>query len=76
MFRKFLFFFFVFLVFLVFVFGGTGEGEIAFFDNLDVYAAKVFKVMRKQEQARIAELDAEKANFEAIQAHADVVSSS
>lgn len=76
MFRKFLFFFFVFLVFLVFVFGGTCEGEIAFFDNLDVYAAKVFKVMRKQEQARIAELDAEKANFEAIQAHADVVSSS
>ncbi|KAL0449929.1 UNVERIFIED_CONTAM: ATPase family AAA domain-containing protein 3 [Sesamum latifolium] len=27
---------------------------------------------RKQEQSRLAELDAEKANFEAIQAHADI----
>lgn len=33
-------------------------------------------MMRKQEQTRLAELDAEKANFEAIQAHADIVSSS
>lgn len=35
---------------------------------------KVFEVMRKQEQTRLAELDAEKANFEAIQAHNDIVS--
>lgn len=39
-------------------------------------ALKVFEVMRKQEQTRLAELDAEKANFEAIQAHADIVSAS
>lgn len=31
--------------------------------------------MRKQEQKRQAELAAEKAHFEAIQAHADIVSS-
>ena len=36
---------------------------------------KVFEVMRKQEQMRQAELAAEKAHFEAIQAHADIVSS-
>lgn len=35
---------------------------------------KVFEVMRKQEKTRLAELDAEKAHFEAIQAHADIVS--
>ncbi|KAH6823226.1 AAA-type ATPase family protein [Perilla frutescens var. hirtella] len=35
-------------------------------------AKQVFDVMRKQEQTRLAELEAEKANFEAIQAHADI----
>ncbi|KAI3451688.1 hypothetical protein Pfo_008353 [Paulownia fortunei] len=40
--------------------------------NSSPHAKQVFEVMRKQEQTRLAELDAEKANFEAIQAHADI----
>ncbi|KAL0378145.1 UNVERIFIED_CONTAM: ATPase family AAA domain-containing protein 3 [Sesamum radiatum] len=40
--------------------------------NSSPHAKQVFEVMRKQEQSRLAELDAEKANFEAIQAHADI----
>ncbi|KAL1555739.1 ATPase family AAA domain-containing protein 3C-like [Salvia divinorum] len=40
--------------------------------NNSPHAKQVFEVMRKQEQTRLAELDAEKANFEAIQAHADI----
>ncbi|KAL0332561.1 UNVERIFIED_CONTAM: hypothetical protein Scaly_2157600 [Sesamum calycinum] len=40
--------------------------------NKSPHAKQVFEVMRKQEQSRLAELDAEKANFEAIQAHADI----
>ncbi|KAK6150887.1 hypothetical protein DH2020_015819 [Rehmannia glutinosa] len=40
--------------------------------NNSPHAKQVFEVMRKQEQSRLAELDAEKANFEAIQAHADI----
>ncbi|GER49643.1 AAA-type ATPase family protein [Striga asiatica] len=40
--------------------------------NNSQHAKQVFEVMRKQEQTRLAELDAEKANFEAIQAHADI----
>lgn len=35
---------------------------------------QVFEVMKKQEQGRLAELAAEKANFEAIQAQKDIVS--
>lgn len=37
-------------------------------------ARKVFEVMRKQEQSRQAELAAEKAHFEALQSHQDIVS--
>ncbi|KAG6404965.1 hypothetical protein SASPL_132544 [Salvia splendens] len=40
--------------------------------NNSPHAKQVFEIMRKQEQTRLAELDAEKANFEAIQAHADI----
>nr|GMD00859.1 ATPase family AAA domain-containing protein 3C-like [Ipomoea batatas] len=40
--------------------------------NSSPYHKQVFEVMRKQEKTRIAELDAEKAHFEAIQAHADI----
>ncbi|XP_071913515.1 uncharacterized protein [Coffea arabica] len=40
--------------------------------NSSPYAKQVFEVMRKQEQTRQAELAAEKAHFEAIQAHADI----
>ncbi|XP_057770042.1 uncharacterized protein LOC130989901 [Salvia miltiorrhiza] len=40
--------------------------------NNSPHAKQVFEVMRKQEQTRLAELDAEKANYEAIQAHADI----
>ncbi|KAL2553067.1 AAA-type ATPase family protein [Forsythia ovata] len=40
--------------------------------NSSPHAKQVFEVMRKQEQSRLAELAAEKANFEAIQAHADI----
>ncbi|KAL8477081.1 hypothetical protein ACS0TY_029406 [Phlomoides rotata] len=40
--------------------------------NSSPHAKQVFEVMRKQEQTRLADLDAEKANFEAIQAHNDI----
>ncbi|KAL6542313.1 hypothetical protein OROMI_023915 [Orobanche minor] len=40
--------------------------------NNSRYAKQVFELMRKQEQNRLAELEAEKVNFEAIQAHADI----
>ncbi|XP_051140805.1 uncharacterized protein LOC127258146 [Andrographis paniculata] len=40
--------------------------------NSSSHSKQVFDVMRKQEQTRLAELDAEKANYEAIQAHADI----
>ncbi|KAG8383982.1 hypothetical protein BUALT_Bualt04G0070400 [Buddleja alternifolia] len=40
--------------------------------NNSPHAKQVFEVMRKQEQTRLEELAAEKANFEAIQSHADV----
>ncbi|XP_073280674.1 uncharacterized protein [Primulina huaijiensis] len=40
--------------------------------NNSPYSKQVFEVMRKQEESRLAELAAEKANFEAIQAHADI----
>ncbi|XP_073058007.1 uncharacterized protein [Primulina eburnea] len=40
--------------------------------NNSPYSKQVFEVMRKQEETRLAELAAEKANFEAIQAHADI----
>ncbi|KAL3630270.1 hypothetical protein CASFOL_023254 [Castilleja foliolosa] len=40
--------------------------------NNSPHSKKVFDLMRKQEQTRLAELDAEKANFEAIQAHGDI----
>lgn len=40
--------------------------------NSSPHAKQVFEVMRKQEQTRLAELAAEKANFEAIQAHGDI----
>ncbi|EPS66253.1 hypothetical protein M569_08521 [Genlisea aurea] len=40
--------------------------------NSSPFAKQVFEVMRKQEQTRLAELEAEKANFTAIQAHADI----
>ncbi|CAA3027048.1 Hypothetical predicted protein [Olea europaea subsp. europaea] len=42
--------------------GGTGVAE------------EVFEVMRMQEQTRLAELAAEKANFKAIHAHGDIAS--
>lgn len=38
------------------------------------YAFQVFDLMRKQEQTRLAELDAEKAHYEVIQSQADIVS--
>lgn len=67
----------VFLNIFFLVLYSNGNLTILFiFDNFVFYLAlKVFDVMRKQEQTRLAELDAEKANFEAIQAHADIVSS-
>ncbi|GJS87468.1 ATPase family AAA domain-containing protein 3C [Tanacetum coccineum] len=40
--------------------------------NSSPYSKQVFEVMRKQEQARLTELAAEKANHEAIQAHLDI----
>ncbi|XP_073151321.1 uncharacterized protein [Henckelia pumila] len=40
--------------------------------NNSSYSKQVFEVMRKQEETRLAELAAEKANYEAIQAHADI----
>ncbi|XP_047952629.1 ATPase family AAA domain-containing protein 3-like, partial [Salvia hispanica] len=40
--------------------------------NNSPHAKQVFEVMRKQEQTRLAELEAEKANYEAIQAHGDI----
>ncbi|KAL6498110.1 hypothetical protein OROGR_028507 [Orobanche gracilis] len=40
--------------------------------NNSRHAKQVFELMRKQEQNRLAELEAEKVNFEAIQAHADI----
>ncbi|KAL7101837.1 hypothetical protein ACP275_08G079700 [Erythranthe tilingii] len=40
--------------------------------NNSSHSKQVFEVMRKQEQTRLAELDAEKANYEAIQAHSDI----
>lgn len=40
--------------------------------NSSPHAKQVFDVMRKQEQTRLAELAAEKAHFEAIQAKADI----
>jgi ATPase family AAA domain-containing protein 3A/B len=40
--------------------------------NGSPHAKQVFDVMRKQEQSRLTELEAEKANHEAIQAHADI----
>ncbi|GAA0176297.1 hypothetical protein LIER_42059 [Lithospermum erythrorhizon] len=44
--------------------------------NSSQYAQQVFGIMRSQEQTRQAELSAEKAHFEAIQAHRDIVSGS
>lgn len=35
---------------------------------------QVFDLMRKQEQSRLAELDAEKVNYELIQTQGDIVS--
>ncbi|KAJ9147074.1 hypothetical protein P3X46_029277 [Hevea brasiliensis] len=40
--------------------------------NSSAYAKQVFDVMRKQEQTRQAELEAEKAHYEAIQAQVDI----
>ncbi|PSS30829.1 ATPase family AAA domain-containing protein [Actinidia chinensis var. chinensis] len=40
--------------------------------NSSPHAKQVFEVMRKQEQTRLTELDAEKAHFEAIQAQAAI----
>ncbi|KAM7524148.1 hypothetical protein LguiA_014050 [Lonicera macranthoides] len=40
--------------------------------NSSPHAKQVFDVMRKQEQTRLTELEAEKAHHEAIQAHADI----
>ncbi|KAG6416798.1 hypothetical protein SASPL_124238 [Salvia splendens] len=40
--------------------------------NSSPHAKQVFEVTRRQEQTRLAELDAEKANIEAIQAHDDI----
>ncbi|XP_041027062.1 ATPase family AAA domain-containing protein 3-like [Juglans microcarpa x Juglans regia] len=40
--------------------------------NSSPHAKQVFQVMRKQEDTRLAEMAAEKAHFEAIQANADI----
>ncbi|XP_043710979.1 ATPase family AAA domain-containing protein 3-like isoform X2 [Telopea speciosissima] len=40
--------------------------------NNSKYAKQVFELMRKQEETRLAELDVEKAQFEAFQAQADI----
>ncbi|XP_077244345.1 AAA-type ATPase family protein [Tasmannia lanceolata] len=40
--------------------------------NSSSYSKQVFEVMRKQEENRLAELDAEKAEFQVIQAQADI----
>ncbi|RAL52530.1 hypothetical protein DM860_017224 [Cuscuta australis] len=40
--------------------------------NNSAHHKQVFELMRKQEQTRLAELNAEKAHFGAIQAHADI----
>lgn len=38
------------------------------------FALQVFDLMRKQEQTRLAELDAEKVHYELIQSQGDIVS--
>lgn len=38
------------------------------------FVFQVFDLMRKQEQSRLAELDAEKVNYELIQSQGDIVS--
>jgi len=38
------------------------------------FALQVFGLMRKQEQTRLAELDAERAHYELIQSQGDIVS--
>ncbi|XP_010254803.1 PREDICTED: ATPase family AAA domain-containing protein 3-A-like [Nelumbo nucifera] len=40
--------------------------------NSSPHAKQIFEVMRKQEETRLAELDAEKAQYQAIQAQADI----